>query len=343
MTFTLLMTCVGGELSPQIIQYIKSSNRHDVRVIGVDASPEAGGRHFADIFETVPRGTDPHYVDAIADLAERHHANMILPTSDEEAVALATFRDKLETADCLLACSSAEVLTTVSNKADCYRRLEELGIRSPAWTEVHDKDALAAAVTDFAARLGDIVAKPASERGGRGVCVIRGDISEAVPYAGGREVHMDLPTFMSDYLGTYSGSYPVIVMERLVEPVFDVDMLAHEGRPVRVVPRRRVDSALPNEGHQIVDNQDLIDLCKDIIAGFNLSWLYDCDVMYDSKGNPIVLEINPRPSGSVSVCIEAGVPLIDDLISIAKGQTVPEITVPVGKTVIPYKALAKIN
>mgnify|MGYP003985337073 FL=1 len=343
MTFTLLMTCVGGELSPQIINYIKSSERHDIRVVGVDASSEATGRHFVDVFSIVPNGTDPGYVDAIAELSRLHDVNMILPTSDEEALALSAARSQLETSDCVLACSSSEVLQTVSNKAECYRKLEALGIQGPAWKEVNDIDTLATTAAEFVANCGDIVVKPATERGGRGVSVVRGDITGAIPYAGGREVHMDHATFQSKYLQSYTEDFPVIVMERLVEPVYDIDMLAFEGKPIRVVPRRRVDSALPNEGHQIVDNQDLIDLGRKIITGLDLSWLYDCDVMYDGAGKPIVLEINPRPSGSVSVCIAAGVPLIDDLISIATGGNIPEIDIPAGRMVIPYKALAQIN
>ena len=35
MTFTLLLTCVGGELSPQVIRSVKASRRHDVKVIGL--------------------------------------------------------------------------------------------------------------------------------------------------------------------------------------------------------------------------------------------------------------------------------------------------------------------
>ncbi|MCH8815936.1 MAG: hypothetical protein IH957_12765, partial [Chloroflexi bacterium] len=96
MSFTLLLTCVGGELAPQVIRYLKSSRRHDVKVIGVDADENAAGRHFADAFAVVPRGTDPQYVEAIAELAAKHGADLVLPTSDEEALAMSQSRDALE-------------------------------------------------------------------------------------------------------------------------------------------------------------------------------------------------------------------------------------------------------
>ena len=65
--------------------------------------------------------------------------------------------------------------------------------------------------------------------------------------------------------------------------------------------------------------------------------------MYDKKGNPCVLEINPRESGSVAISIAAGVPLLDDLISLSIQEKIPEIELPDGVTIIPYKSLFNMN
>lgn len=343
MTFTLLLTCVGGELAPQMIRILKASSGHDVKVIGVDARADAVGRHFADAFATVPRGSDSDYVDAIVDLVTQHHVDLVLPTSDEEALALAASRAELEGGDCRLACADIEVLKTVADKADCYARLAQIGVPVPDWRRAESLDDLDAAVDAMIEAHREIVVKPAALRGGRGVCVIRSDISGARVYGGGRETHMDHATFRREYVRGFAGQLPAVVMERLLEPVHDIDMLAWDGRPIRVVPRRRVDSALPNEGHTIVGNADLISLGEQLIEGFGLTWLYDCDVMYDRAGQPGILEINPRPSGSIAATIAAGVPLLDDLISLAKGEPVPEIELPVGRIVVPFKCLAVAN
>ena len=103
-------------------------------------------------------------------------------------------------------------------------------------------------------------------------------------------------------------------MNKLKEPVYDLDMLAWKGKPLRVIPRKRFNSAVPNDGHIIVNDQKLINLGKKIISKFKLSWLYDCDIMYDKNKVPQILEINPRPSGSIVVSICAGIPLLRDLI-----------------------------
>jgi predicted ATP-grasp superfamily ATP-dependent carboligase len=63
--------------------------------------------------------------------------------------------------------------------------------------------------------------------------------------------------------------------------------------------------------------------------------------MLDSKGRPCILEINPRQSGSVSVSIAAGIPLLDDLICLAKNERdlISNTEYRAGTKVIPYKSL----
>lgn len=338
MTFNVLITCVGGELGPQVVLFLRNSQRHTVRVIGVDASENASGRHFVDEFAVVPRGTDPGYVDAIEELVRRHEINLVMPSSDEEALALAAQRERLERNGAQVSCVDIETLEVLADKVRCYRRQKDLGLHLPFWREAQNRDDLIEFVKQANAEYGDVVIKPAADRGGRGVCVITDAAKGVEAYHGGREYHMDKASFLDD-IDSYAARFPMIVMERLMEPVFDVDMLAWQGAPIRVVPRRRVDSALPNEGHTIVGNADLIELGNRLVEGFGLSWLYDCDVMYDSQNRPCILEVNPRPSGSMSVTVAAGVPLIDDVISLAKGETIPDIAVPMDRVVVPYKAV----
>ena len=107
--------------------------------------------------------------------------------------------------------------------------------------------------------------------------------------------------------------------------------------------RKRVNSALPNEGHIIVDDNSLYELGRKLIECFSLNWLYDCDVMFGEDEKPYVLEINPRPSGSFVTSICAGVPLLDDLVSLAKGDNLTEIQTPFGQVIVPYKTLHNTN
>ena len=118
----------------------------------------------------------------------------------------------------------------------------------------------------------------------------------------------------------YSNLFPLIVMERLYEPSYDFDILAWKGKLLKAVFRKRLGAQGIN-GHIIEFNKKkFLNYAKAIAKGFNLSWLYDLDVMFNKNFEPVLIELNPRMSGSVYTSMIAGVPLIDDLISIAKKE-----------------------
>ena len=339
MTFVLLITSVGGELSPEVIRTLKSSRRHNVRVVGVDMRNDASGQYFADSFYTVPPGDSDEYVDVLSEIVDHEDVDLVLPASDPEALILSRRRHQIERGKCKLACADADTLAVVSDKARCYEALAERHFPVPFWRRVDDPLVLPELVRKLVSDRGEIVVKSASETGGRRTCVVREDVSGAESYLGGRELHMDLQTFLENYIDGFSGSGTVMVMERLMAPAYDVDMLAWRGEAKRVVARRRRDPTGAVEGNIIVDEPELLDLGRRLIGAFNLSWLYDCDVMLDRDGRPMILEINPRPSGSIATAIAAGVPLLEDLISVAKGEAIPDVDYPRDRVVVAYKTL----
>ena len=72
-------------------------------------------------------------------------------------------------------------------------------------------------------------------------------------------------------------------MQELQNPIIDIDLLSWKGKPITIIPRKRINPLNPNMGHKTINNKKLIKLGRDIIKNFNLSWLYDCDVMFDNK------------------------------------------------------------
>lgn len=336
-----MVTAGGGSNVPLAIQLLKSSKRHEIRVIAVDMTAKGAAGHFADAFIKVPHGSDPGYVAAVHSIAADHGVDLILPWSDEEALALANARRSFDDRGIVLACAPVELLRDMSDKAKAYARLALLGLPVARWSRADDKAAIARAVREIAARTGEAVVKPAISRGGRDIFVIRSDVRGAHPVNFGRETHLDLATFLDSHLDAAAARAPVVVMERLFEPVFDIDVLAWQGEAKRVVPRRRHNpGGVPFEGNDVVSDPQLIELGRRTAAAIGLNWLYDFDVMTDAGGHPVLIELNPRPSGSMPVSIVAGVPLLDDLISLAKGESLPDIPAPLEQSVMPYIALS---
>lgn len=340
MSYRVLVTAAGGVLAPVNIQLLRGSRRHQVWVAAVDSNPDAVGRHFADAFAAVPGGEAPGYVDAMVDLVVRYGVDLVIPWSDEEALALAQGRERIQAAGATLACAPFETLSVMADKAKTYRLLQTSGIGAPDWTAAVTLEELEEAIDTYVARDGEFAVKPLVARGNRNVYVVRRDVSGVEDYLGSREVHCDLETFRRDFIGDVAALLPVIVMERLVPPAFDIDVLARDGRLLRAAPRQRLNPAgVPFWGGILVARDDLMEIAEQVTEAVKLSWLYDYDVMTTRDGRPVVIELNPRPSGSIAAAIIAGVPFYDDLISLAKGEELPQVDMPTGQTVVPYTAL----
>ena len=255
--FTIMVTAASGPNVPQAIRLLKASKRHELRVIAVDMSGKGAAGHFADAFLQVPPGTDPAYVDAIRDIAKRQGVDLILPWSDEEAVALANARQSIEQTGTILACAPTELLRDMADKGKAYARLSSLGLPVARWIRAASRDAIAEAVRSTAAATGEAAIKPANSRGGRDIFVIRKDVKGAQAVNYGRETHLDLATFMEKYLDAAAVLAPVVVMERLFEPIYDIDVLAWRGEAKRVVPRRRHNpGGVPFEGNDVLPDRE---------------------------------------------------------------------------------------
>ena len=228
-------------------------------------------------------------------LIAAHRIDIVLPWSDEEALALAANRSRIDAAGATLACAPFATLQSVSDKFASYVLLAKAGIAMPAFVKVDTPAMLECEVDRFAKEFGEFAVKPVIARGNRGTVVVRKDVAGAQPYMGSREMHMDIETFRRDYLG--STSTPAIVMERLFPPAYDIDVLAQDGRVLRAMPRRRVNPAgTPFTGSILTPTHSLFDLAEKITSALNLSWLYDYDIMTNAQGAPVPIEINPRPS-----------------------------------------------
>ena len=152
----------------------------------------------------------------------------------------------------------------------------------------------------------------------RGTVVVRRDATREIPYFGSRERHMDRATFDAEVRDRIADDLPVMVMERLMPPAYDIDVLARGGSVLRAMPRRRLNPAgVPFTGGVLAPSDALMALADAVTAALDLDWLYDYDIMTAADGDPVVIELNPRPSGSIAAAILAGVPFYDDLLSLA--------------------------
>ena len=341
MTFTLALTSTGGGLSAATITLLKQSTRHDVRVVALNAGPLPVAGRLADRYAEVPRGDHADYVARVAEVMAFEKVDLLLPCSDEEALSLARNRVIIEATGAKLACADVATLELVSDKPRCFAWLKEKGFDVPDWRLCTTAEELEAAYDHFGR---SFAAKPARGRGNRGVYIVRDDMSGLTASVSGRELHMDADTFFRDHAFSLPALLPILVCERLNEPCYDIDVLSWHGKVLRTVPRRRLNpEGMPFLGNVVEADPVLSGLADRLATALGLSWLYDFDVMTRADGSPVVIEVNPRPSGSMVASVAAGLPLLDDVISLAKGEPLPDWPEFRRSTVLPMTSLMVLS
>ncbi len=320
---TLLLTCVGGATVPALLQELWRQSQFDVRVIGVDNTADCLAAQLVDQFHHVPMGADPNYLPAMLDIARREKVDAILPGSDEEAFALSGHLEEFRQMGVVVIASSRSCLEMITSKLLVYRALEAANLPVPEYSVA----TTGAEILDCLGKYGfperSVIVKPATGRGGRGLHVFCGHDSPPDWLGNGlREKRLVGVTPTEESLHPIV-SGEMLVMPRMHAPVYDADVLASKGIVKAIVVRRRTNpTGIPFEGNRIIVEENAVSYCKRIAEVVGLDALHDMDLMTNDEGELRLLEVNPRPSGSLVASLAAGVALIDAAIGLTIGEDV---------------------
>jgi carbamoyl-phosphate synthase large subunit len=271
----------AGGAGPSV-SVIKAIQRHPLTetafVVGVDMSMDSAGCHLADASALVPAADDPDYADAVLDVARRHDVDMVIPILDLEVPVLGSRSSDFESRGIHVAVDPPQVTTTALDKRRAAERCDEASILQPERWEAPEH-----IPTDRY----PIIGKPVRGTGSRGSIVLEsaGALRPGVPREGiiwqqfvaGQE-------FSIDYWGDPAGALFVAVPRW----------------------RRRVRDGQMVFG-ETMDDQDLLDMARNVATAFQTTQVGCLQVMRDTDGALYFIELNPRYGTGVSLSIEAGI------------------------------------
>jgi carbamoyl-phosphate synthase large subunit len=173
---TVLVTAAGAPGTAALLRALRANGERDVRLVGCDMNELAVGRFLCDTFERVPPGAEPKFGAAIATLCEREGVDVVLPQSSHDLAGLAAARDEVP-ANVLV--SAPETVRVANDKAACYTRLAELGVRVPEFRRVRGREAFAAAAAELGYPGHPLCFKPAYSSGSRGFRILDPEVDRA--------------------------------------------------------------------------------------------------------------------------------------------------------------------
>ena len=339
----VLITSAGGFLGSQNIKYLKNTFKNKIWILSSDSRKLDSFNTDADHNIKLPKGNDSKYISEVIKNVKKYKINFILPCSDEEAIKLSNNLMLFKELNISVACQSTNTNKIISNKIKTYEFLKNSNINVPDFKVAKSSIEFFKYINYFYKKNKAVVIKDPKSRGNRGTIVIQHDIKGFTIFNQSREIHMSLSYFKKNKKKFINSNFPKLLCEKLFSPCYDLDVLANNGKYICSVLRERINPAgVPFRGNIIRKKKKIENLSKNIVNLLNLSWLVDIDIMTKSNGEPVVIEINPRMSGSVVVSAIAGVPLFKFLFDLNNKKQIDKIKYPKDGLIVVPKIVCEV-
>ena len=334
----VLLTCAGGALGYGDMLALQAAE-NVASIVVTDQNSKCIAAKYGCPFYLVPNGTDPKYGQAIRDICAKEKIQLVIPGSDEEALALAARSSEFLEEGVICATPSKDLISVFQDKKAMFDFLAGSGISVPRYMLFNNTDELHECLKKMGYPKQPLLIKPYSGRGGRGVWELREDKYSLKELTSIRELRRINLETLTGIMQETESPVPLMMMEYFPGNVFDVDILASQGEPLCLVGRRRHHWLnIPFYGFTFEYNESVLTLASEVCRALKLTYLYDIDAVIDSQGKAQIVDVNPRLSGSCSAVFAGGINLFDLLVKLVVGGKVPQVEIPYGREI---KAVTK--
>ncbi len=272
---TVLVTGAGGAAVPGLIRGLQAQG---YRVVAVDTNPQAAGLYLADVGRVIPEGRSDDFLPALRQICRREQVDVVMPLVDEELVKAT----ELGTDVLGVILPHRQFVELCLDKGQLMTALGAIGVPVPE-TQT--------ASADWRGIQYPVIAKPRTGRGSRGVALLH----EAVA--------------LQDHLNAVGVAPDQMLLQSFIDgPEYTVSVVAwRDGSTQAVVPKL----ILKKQGITqlaVTERVPAIDaVCRTIQARLRADGPFNVQLRIDRAGRPVVFEINPRFSTTVSLTVAAGV------------------------------------
>lgn len=284
-----MLTGAGGAALPFLIGHLRGLGH---RVVAADMDPMAPGFWFADSGVVLPAATDSAYFSTLRAICIEKEVEVVIPLVDEELISVT----RLEEDGIRVLCPEPSFVSLCLDKWLFSKRMMAEGLPCPRTVLFSDGPG------DLAFPL---VLKPRVGRGSRGVAYL--DSMKALERALAKN-----PLMGSDY----------ILQECVDGPEYTVSVVQWRDGVIQAVVPKRVMEKKGVTRHAVTEKLLEIDsIAQAIQARIGAFGPFNIQLRVCRHSNkPMIFEINPRFSSSISLTIAAGVDEVGLLIEQALGR-----------------------
>ncbi len=306
----ILITSVGGPLVKPLTKFLKKDEQLNIsNIIGIDQKKKIPKNNYLHKFYQVKKKPF-NYLKQIKIICEKEKIRLIIPYSDNEAKIFAKYKKIFVKKKIKILVNNLNILTKINNKYLTYTVLKKAKIRVPRFKLIRNASDLKKNIIHFNYPSNGIVIKPTKGIGGRGVVLLPKKNEKYNKFSLGRREKIIKNFEINKNTKTLFKHGDLLMMDLLKPPAYDVDCCRIKNKTHVVIRKRINPSGIPYKGNIVIKNTVIENYCKNIMKKLKINSLIDIDLLTDSKKRPILLEINPRPSGSLVTSYMAGIPIL---------------------------------
>uniref|UniRef100_UPI00405622CE ATP-grasp domain-containing protein n=1 Tax=Agathobacter sp. TaxID=2021311 RepID=UPI00405622CE len=333
---TVLLSAAGSPTIPGLLKCFRNNGEREIRIVGVDMVDDPTIKFMVDVFYPVPVVDDESYVDVILEICRKEHVDVYFPNISAELFAVAERIDEFRVIGTRVSIADINAVLVVNNKLRTYEVLKENGFKIPRYYPVRsirdfEKGCIMLGYPENAVCL-----KLVSSSGSRGVRIIDATRDRYKIFA-----HEKPNSFFTSYedmlsiLRVAEKLDEMMLVEYMPGNEYTVDLLAEAGEVLYIAGRENIVSMMSIAQKSIVSKIDsAYEICKQVVKIFNYSGNIGFDFMKDVDGMPVLMDINPRITATVSVIAAAGINLPYLRLKQLLGESLPKCTLDYGTSLV---------
>ena len=286
---TVLVSASGAPGTAALLRGLRANGERDVRLVGTDMSARSIGAHLCDAFHLVPAGADPGFADAVREIVELEHVDVVLPQSSFDLEGLAAHRERFPVP---VLVSGPDAIHRSNDKAETYAFLHRLGLPAPAFRRVNGGAEVDAAARELGYPERPVCFKPVFSSGSRGFRVLDPTVDRAHQLLHERPGSVAMRLEEAVELLPESGGPDLLVMELATGGERTIDGIADGRRVVLGHPKTREAMRAGLAMHFVtLDDPALMEVADAIVAELGIEWFFNIQLVGE-----MVIEVNPRIS-----------------------------------------------
>lgn len=308
----ILFTCAGRRT--YLLKYFKEQLGDEGKIIGADMQLTAPALSVADVRVMVPAVYDDRYIEALHQICEIHHVDVLISLNDLELPILAENKSSFENIGVKMIVSSPEVIDICFDKLRTAEFVNSIGLRSPKTYPNLEQaiEALSTGELKF-----PLVIKPRWGSASIGIEFVDNMEDLRIVY---ELVKRKTCKGILGEVSQHDENF-IMIQEKITGKEYGLDVINDlKGNNVAVAVKQKLAMrAGETDKATTVDNPELYQMGQ--VLGTQLGHIgnLDCDIL-EMGGKYYVLELNPRFGGGFPFSYEAGVNLPKAIINWVQGK-----------------------